>query len=108
MQYLTRAQEELSPEDKEEVKRIRKQMEQKSEEQQDADRNITKHKLKLERLEKELAEVKCKLEFNEEYALVLTYGSQIAAIKMSNQKEGMAVSGRDRTVYERRLVLYYA
>ena len=79
-------------------------MEQKSEELQDVQRNITKYKQKLEGLENDLAEVKRKLEFNEEYTLVLTYGSQISALKMNSQREGTTV--RDKVAYERRFALY--
>ena len=81
-------------------------MEQKTEELQDTHRNITKHKQKLERLENDLADVKRKLEFNEEYTLVLTYGSQISALKVNSQKERMTVfNGRDTVSYEQRFVL---
>ncbi len=72
-------------------------------------RNTQKNKEKLDRLGQELAEVKRKLRFNEEYALVLTNGSQINALKikelrksdaMTEQAESMAV--RDKQSYELR------
>ncbi len=72
-------------------------------------RNIQKNKEKLDRLGQELAEVKQKLRFNEEYALVLANGSQINALKIkelrnndavTEQAESMAV--RDKQSYERR------
>ena len=86
-------------------------MEQKYEELQNTHSNITKHKQKLERLENELAEVKRKLEFNEEYALVLMYGSKISDLKMKSQREGVEetamLSVKDKVVYERRFVIVW-
>ena len=83
-------------------------MKQKSEELQDAHRSITKHKQKLERLENELAEVKRKLEFNEEYTLVLMYGSKISDLKMKSQREGVEETVmfrvKDKAIYDRRFV----
>ncbi len=71
-------------------------------------RNIQKNKEKLDRLGQELAEVKQKLRFNEEYALVLANGSQINALKIklrnsdavTEQAESIAV--KDKQSYERR------
>ena len=81
-------------------------MKQKSEELQDAHRSITKHKHKLERLENDLAEVKRKLEFNEEYALVLMYGSKISKLKRKSQREQVEETAtlgvREKVIYERR------
>lgn len=98
----------LTPDEKDQIRRLSKAIEQKSEELQNVKQNTKKHRQKLERFGRDLAEVKRKLKFNEEYTIVLTNGSQITALKMSKlhptagSAEQAALASKDKVVYERR------
>ena len=70
-----------------EIKHLQKQMLEKSEELHDVDIRLDRNRHKLNQLQDELVQVRKRLDFNEEYTLILTHGSRIAQWKKTRKDE---------------------